>query len=733
MAGIVSLPANHSDSSGFLYLNDKYKNVNLALNVRDYIGDSTNPTLRQLVWFAFNNGKTASFSVTYTGPAGKPDEWTYKLQSMNDSIFGWTTHYTLTEDEIASYQDEDGIEFRVVRIGTAVELYLDGKQVCKGIDLTVDKNGNATGITANTSATIAIAHYGNLGHAVDIPFDISDSEIVEKYNTKLFYNNDKKTGVADPFVLDNTNVDGYYYLYGTQGDCCCYRSENMMDWEMIGNALDRSDSSEINRVLSADMWAAEVVYDASTELYYMFLSATPEEDTQVQGAESGTGRYLLLTATSKYPDREFRLVDFTDASSCGEEHVREYDTTTYPDYYAKYLLLDPASHAAFCKADKTYASRGGYIAAIDPHPFVDKNGDKYLFWTDTEGVNRMCGIKMKDWLTPDWDTATFVAWANYYTQEDYEASKTDSTVETVPYEQNANDCNEGTAVIEHNGKYYMTYSAGRYQDNTYQVNQAVADSPLGPYRKLTAEEGGVLLSADMTGNRLITGAGHHSFVTVGEQLYIVYHRHDDVYRQGAARHSVMDEVKWITIKDKDGNDLDVMYVNGATNTVQPKVEAYSDYKNIADEATVSGAETASYLTDGLLSIQKNGNAGLMQYIKETTISETTTFTFDFVSARTIGAVMVYNSKMEDTAFRNITKMEFVCIEDGKEVTRTIENIGLDSEYYEMDESDNITYIAPGAAAYAEINNWNVKTVKVTVEVPSGQASVGISEIKILGK
>lgn len=643
----------------------------------------------------------------------------------------------MNEDEIASYQDEDGIEFRIIRSGTTVDIYLDGKQVCKGIDLTVDVDGNATGITADTSATIAIAHYGNLGHAVDIPFTITDAQTVERYNTKLFYSNDKKTGVADPFILDNTKEDGYYYLYGTQGDCCCYRSKNMMDWEMLGNALDRNASSEISRVLSADIWAAEVVYDSDTELYYMFLSATPEEDTEVQGAEAGTGRYLLFVATSKYPDKDFKLVDFTDATSCGEENVRKYDTTTYqetyPDYYAKYLLLDPASHAAFCKADKTYASRGGYISAIDPHPFVDENGDKYLFWADMEGVNRMCGIKMENWLTPDWDTAAFVAWANYYTQEDYEASKTDSTVETVPYEQTSNDCNEGTAVIEHNGKYYMTYSSGKYQDNTYQVNQAVADSPLGPYRKLTAEEGAVLLSADMIGNRMVTGTGHHSFVTVGEQLYIVYHRHDDVYRQGNARQSAIDEVKWITIKDKDGNDLDVMYINGATNTVQPKIEAYSDYKNIADEATVSGSEDASYLKDGLLSIQKNGNASFMQYIKETTISKTTTFTFDFTSARTIGAVMVYDSKMEATAFKNIAKMEFVCIEDGNEVIRTIENIRLDSEYYEMDESGSITYIAPGAAVYAEIDNWNVKTVKVTVEVPEGQDAVGISEIKILGK
>mgnify|MGYP003308262085 CR=1 FL=1 len=38
-----------------------------------------------------------------------------------------------------------------------------------------------------------------------------------------------------------------------------------------------------------------------------------------------------------------------------------------------------------------------------------------------------------------------------------------------------------------------------------------------------------------------------------------------------------------------------------------------------------------------------------------------------------------------------------------------------------------------ANAYAEFNELNVKSVKITVEVPEGQETVGISEIRILGK
>lgn len=96
--------------------------------------------------------------------------------------------------------------------------------------------------------------------------------------------------------------------------------------------------------------------------------------------------------------------------------------------------------------------------------------------------------------------------------------------------------------------------------------------------------------------------------------------------------------------------------------------------------------------------------------------------------------MVYNSKNENTCFRNVSKVEFVCEENGKEVVRCIEDIEFSTEYYKANDLDNsIYYVIPGAAAYAEFNELNVKAIKVTVEVPEGQPSVGISEIKILGK
>ena len=215
---------------------------------------------------------------------------------------------------------------------------------------------------------------------------------------------------------------------------------------------------------------------------------------------------------------------------------------------------------------------------------------------------------------------------------------------------------------------------------------------------------------------------------------MVYHRHNDTVVGGGPRNPAVDEMKWITVKDKFGNDLDVLYTNGPTYSVQPKIEAHAEYVNIADEAKVSGSEDAAYLNDGLLSIYKYANPEFIKHIQETTITETTTFTFDFDEARPIRAVMVYNSKLETTAFRNVARVEFVCEEDGKEVVRFIKDVKFADENFQVNEYDgSIYYIVSGAAAYAEFEELNVKTVRVTVEVPEGQEAVGISEIRILGK
>jgi len=77
---------------------------------------------------------------------------------------------------------------------------------------------------------------------------------------------------------------------------------------------------------------------------------------------------------------------------------------------------------------------------------------------------------------------------------------------------------EGPFMFRRDGKYYFMWSEGGWGGPDYSVAYAVADSPLGPFRRM-----GKILQQDP---KVATGAGHHSVIQVpGKDLwYVVYHR-----------------------------------------------------------------------------------------------------------------------------------------------------------------------------------------------------------------
>ena len=124
------------------------------------------------------------------------------------------------------------------------------------------------------------------------------------------------------------------------------------------------------------------------------------------------------------------------------------------------------------------------------------------------------------------------------------------------------------------------------------------------------------------------------------------------------------------------------------------------------------------------------------YIKETQITQTTTFSFDFEEGRSVRAVLVYTSKNASDIFFNIPKIEFVGTDaDGKEAVYYLKDVKLDQSFYQFLEGrDIVTYVNVGAFAFAEFYELErITSVRITVEKPEGQAVAGISEIRILGK
>jgi beta-xylosidase len=77
---------------------------------------------------------------------------------------------------------------------------------------------------------------------------------------------------------------------------------------------------------------------------------------------------------------------------------------------------------------------------------------------------------------------------------------------------------EGPMMFRRHGKYYLMWSEGGWTGPDYSVAYAIADSPLGPFKRI-----GKILQQDP---KVATGAGHHSLFHVARDgsWYIVYHR-----------------------------------------------------------------------------------------------------------------------------------------------------------------------------------------------------------------
>ena len=570
----------------------------------------------------------------------------------------------------------------------------------------------------------------------------ADGEDYSTINENLFYRNERKVDVADPCVVyvdDENDADyGTYYLYGTTGNTgfFCWKSDDLVNWEGVGYALLYRDlTTPEGKAVSVDSWAPEVIYDGDADKWYMFFSSTPKDSSN---------SYIPYIAEGDSPAGPFTLVDHiesytaTDGTPLKDIENIETDNSYY---YQRYMTFDPyqMSQAMENLGLGDMDATSDVLRAIDFHPYVDSaTGDKYLYF-NTSVNSYIMGIKMKSWTEPEYGTLTIIAKPGYSTPS---AAEKD-----VPNEMNTS-VNEAAWITEHNGKYYLTYSTNSYKDKTYQVCQAVADSPLGEFRKLTEKEGGILLSADAALRDDVSGTGHSSIINAGGQYYIVYHKHNSVSEGGSSRHVAVDEIEWITVKDAQGNDLDVMYANGPTTSVQPLPEFASEYKNVASEAEVSatslsGDSSVSCLTDGLLSVNRFANDDMVEtYVKETCFTAETTITLTFDDYKTIRALMIYNSKNMESAFYNIERVEFDCrLEDGTLATKYIDGLVFDCDAYTS--TDDIDVIRPAASAIAEFDEIECNEIRITIspateeQIPvhgyNDMAELAVSEIRVLGK
>lgn len=593
----------------------------------------------------------------------------------------------------------------------------------------------ALGITAGALTGCGAGNVKLAYHYYHSELDDRNNLIEQDYNHELVYQNDLTTLGADPSAIYVTEGEeaGYYYMYDTSDPInatgyLCYRSKNLNDWECMGVAYNPTlyieNGVTYSAFSTAMYWAPEVIYDAEMGLYLMFYNASYlfkgyRFFIDVAVSESPKGPFVQYakwiqdspTATAEEKAAWAPVEDNEAAEKAGLGNGKLKVFQPLLDFSR--IPKDTEIDGSWQKGDALKPGElPGYMKVIDASPFIDEDGEKYLYFTqdlgDLHSTSAICVIKMNDDWTPDYTQLKKLTAANY------------ATIDGTRTELHEGTTNEAPFMTRHGDKYYLMYSANTYQQKGYQVRVAVGDSPMGPFRKLTRAEGGWLLYA--TDSEWMSGTGHHSLVNSNGSTFIVYHAHTDRRLGGGARAIAFDEVKWM----KNEQGLEVPHANGPTYSHMPVLTA--EWKNIAPEATVKSTNVAEgsdvkYLNDGIIKIHDD-----VTFVKEFEMGEgATTITLTFDDYREVTGLFIVNSYSYDTSVETISKIEFDFKDGDKTGTAYVEDLEYDYDRYYPGEE----YYVTGGTFALEFKPMLVKSIKITL--PKFEEALALSEIMVLGK
>ena len=211
---------------------------------------------------------------------------------------------------------------------------------------------------------------------------------------------------------------------------------------------------------------------------------------------------------------------------------------------------------------------------IDPHVFIDDDGQIYLYYSRGVSQNVVGGIKTSQIYVVKMKSMTELADGAEYVQ---------LTTPTQGWETQSTGTrwNEGPDILKHDGKYYLFLSANNFATRNYSIGYATADSPMGPFTK--AEDNPVLA----TPQKLISGTGNNSFFysVDGKELFTAYHAHRFPDKPSGNRVLYIDRCGW----REDGT----FYINGPTITPQPQVSGVSALEPVtAGDFTVRASSSA---------------------------------------------------------------------------------------------------------------------------------------------
>lgn len=338
----------------------------------------------------------------------------------------------------------------------------------------------------------------------------------EKFISKYTYKNQPTMGVGDPYLFTD---NGKYYFTGTN-DGVSYNlrvSEDLKTWKPAGKIFSKESEGAWG---TKEYWQPQVIKGPDGKYYLYYCAHYPP---------SGFSR--IGVAVCDTVDGDYR-----------EVHGKP--------------LFDP-----------------GY-SVIDPHVFIDDDGQIYLYYSRGVSQNVVGGIKTSQIYVVKMKSMTELADGAEYVQ---------LTTPTQGWETQSTGTrwNEGPDILKHDGKYYLFLSANNFATRNYSIGYATADSPMGPFTK--AEDNPVLA----TPQKLISGTGNNSFFysVDGKELFTAYHAHRFPDKPSGNRVLYIDRCGW----REDGT----FYINGPTITPQPQVSGVSALELVtAGDFTVRASSSA---------------------------------------------------------------------------------------------------------------------------------------------
>jgi len=203
------------------------------------------------------------------------------------------------------------------------------------------------------------------------------------------------------------------------------------------------------------------------------------------------------------------------------------------------------------------------VITLDGQTFKDDDGKYYMTW-GTWGIypGFGCGVGL---LNPDMRSF----------------SKTAQIPNTL-----AKDFFEGSFMFKRKGIYYLMYSSGYCENETYRVQYAM--SKTGPMEGFTFGKNNPILATSADGT--VHGPGHNSVLQIGDDYYIIYHRHNNPHSGGGYNRQVCADK---LVFDADGNIEKVIPTHTGVGFLSKNTNPYPNLAYIK-KVTASSSYSADY-------------------------------------------------------------------------------------------------------------------------------------------